>query len=114
VERGSGNSRNDASPKTLFKDRGEVPVAMLRDRDGSCEPRIVAKSKTHFDGFDKKIVSVYGSGMRYDDIQGHLADICGLEISKDLLTRVTEAVLRDLGEWQHRPLDRGDPIVRVR
>lgn len=111
--RGSGNSRNGTSSKTLLTDHGEVPVDMPRDRDGSFEPRIVEKGQTHFDGFDDKIISMYAGGMTYAEIQGHLGDIYGVEISKDFITRVTDAVLNDVNAWQNRPLDPCYPIVWV-
>ena len=105
VGRGSGNSRNGTTPKTLLTDHGEVPVEMPRDRNGSFEPQIVEKGQTHFDGFDDKIISMYAGGMTYSEIQGHLADIYGVEVSKDFLTRVTDAVMDDVRAWQNRPLD---------
>jgi putative transposase len=111
--RGSGNSRNGTMSKTLITDHGDVPVAMPRDRNGSFEPKIVAKGQTHFDGFDDKIISMYAGGMTYGEIQGHLADIYGVEVSKDFLTRVTDAVLDDVKVWQSRPLDPCYPVVWV-
>ena len=110
---GSGNSRNGTTSKTLLTDHGAVPVAMPRDRNGSFQPQIVTKGQTHFDGFDDKIISMYAGGMTYSEIQGHLADIYGVEISKDFLTRVTDAVLDDVKVWQNRPLDPCYPIVWV-
>lgn len=103
--RGSGNSRNGTSAKTLLTDHGEVPVDMPRDRNGTFEPRIVEKGQTHFDGFDDKIISMYAGGMSYSEIRDHLADIYGVEISKDFITKVTDAVLDDVRAWQNRPLD---------
>ena len=111
--RGSGNSRNGTTPKTLLTDHGEVPVEMPRDRNGSYEPRIVEKGQTHFDGFDDKIISMYAGGMTYSEIQGHLGDIYGVDVSKDFLTRVTDAVMDDVRLWQNRPLDPCYPVVWV-
>ncbi|MCZ7532701.1 MAG: IS256 family transposase [Acidimicrobiia bacterium] len=111
--RGSGNSRNGTSPKTLITDHGEVPVAMPRDRNGSFEPKIVGKGETHFDGFDDKIISMYGGGMTYGEIRDHLADIYGVEVSKDFISRATDAVLADIKEWQSRPLDPCYPVVWI-
>jgi putative transposase len=111
--RGSGNSRNGTTPKTLLTEHGEVPVEMLRDRTRSFEPQIIEKGQAHFDGFDDKIISMYASGMTYSEIQGHLGDIYGVDVSKDFLTRVTDAVMDDVRLWQNRPLDPCYPIVWV-
>ena len=103
VGRGSGNSRNGTTSKTLLTDHGEVPVAMPRDRNGSFEPQIVAKGQTHFDGFDDKIVSMYAGGMTYTEIQSHLGEIYGVDVSRDFLSKVTDAVMDDVRLWQNRP-----------
>lgn len=109
--RGSGNSRNGASSKTLRTDRGPMPVSVPRDRDGSFEPKIVGKHQRHFDGFDDKILSMYAGGMSVREIQGHLGEIYGTEVSADLISRVTDAVVDELKVWQQRPLDAVYPIV---
>ena len=111
--RGSGNSRNGTTSKTLLTDHGEVPVAMPRDRNGSFEPKIVAKGETHFDGFDDKIVSMYAGGMTYTEIQAHLGDIYGVDVSRDFLSKVTDAVMDDVRLWQNRPLDPCYPVVWI-
>jgi putative transposase len=103
--RGSGNSRNGTTPKTLLTDFGEVPVDMPRDRAGSFEPRIVPKGETHWAGFDDKIIAMYAEGMTVESIRGHLAELYGVEVSKDLISRVTDAVLDDVRAWQSRPLE---------
>lgn len=102
--RGSGNSRNGSSPKTLKTDLGEVRVEMPRDRGGSFEPKIVPKGETHWNGFDERIISLYAGGMTVEEIRGHLADIYGVEVSKDFVSKVTDAVLDDVRVWQNRPL----------
>jgi putative transposase len=109
--RGSGNSRNGASSKTLRTDRGPMPVSVPRDRDGSFEPKIVGKHQRHFDGFDDKILSMYAGGMSVREIQGHLGEIYGTDVSADLISRVTDAVVDELKVWQQRPLDAVYPIV---
>lgn len=109
--RGSGNSRNGASSKTLRTDRGPMPVSVPRDRDGSFEPKIVGKHQRHFDGFDDKILSMYAGGMSVREIQGHLGEIYATEVSADLISRVTDAVIDELKAWQQRPLDAVYPIV---
>jgi putative transposase len=105
VGRGSGNSYNGTSPKTLLTEFGDVPVDIPRDRNSSFEPQIVAKGQTHWDGFDDRIVSMYAGGMTYEEIRGHLADIYGVEVSKDFISTVTDKVLDDVRAWQNRPLD---------
>jgi putative transposase len=109
--RGSGNSRNGASSKTLLTEDGEVKIAVPRDRAGSFEPQLVAKGQTRFDGFDDKILSLYARGMSVREIQGHLAELYGVEVSPDLISRVTDAVLEEVREWQNRPLDPVYPVV---
>jgi putative transposase len=109
--RGSGNSRNGASAKTLLTEDGEVAIAVPRDRSGSFEPQLIAKGQTHFDGFDDKILSLYARGMTVREIQGHLSEIYGIDVSPDLISRVTDAVLDEVRDWQNRPLDLVYPVV---
>src|SRR6201988_5201083 len=109
--RGRGNSRNGSSPKTLLTEDGEVEIAVPRDRAGSFEPQLVAKGQTHFTGFDDKILSLYACGMTVREIQGPLAELYDTEVSPDLISRVTDAVLEEVREWQSRPLDAVYPIV---
>lgn len=105
VGRGSGNSRNGTTPKTLRTDHGDIPVAIPRDRNGTFEPVIVAKGETHWDGFDDKIIAMYADGMTYDGIQNFLGELYGVKVSKDFISRVTDKVLEDVRAWQTRPLD---------
>jgi transposase-like protein len=109
--RGSGNSRNGASSKTILTEDGEIEITVPRDRAGSFEPQLIAKGQTRFDGFDDKILSLYARGMTVREIQGHLAELYGAEVSPDLISRVTDAVLDEVREWQGRPLDAVYPIV---
>ena len=109
--RGSGNSRNGSTKKTLRTDDGPMTVTVPRDREASFEPKIVGKHQRHFDGFDQKILAMYGGGMTVREIQGHLSEIYGTEISADLVSRVTDAVVDELKQWQQRPLDAVYPIV---
>jgi putative transposase len=108
---GSGNSRNGASKKKLKGDFGEIDIAVPRDRNASFEPQIVPKGQTRFTGFDDKILSMYARGMTTRDIQGHLEEIYGVEVSPTLISNVTEAVLEEVRAWQSRPLDPLYPIV---
>ena len=103
--RGSGNSRNGTTPKTLLTEHGEVRVAMPRDRVGSFEPQIVPKGETHFDGLDDKIIALYAGGMTVEEIRVFLSDMYRIEVSRDFISRVTDAVLDDVRLWQSRPLD---------
>lgn len=109
--RGSGNSRNGHSPKTLKTERGEIAVDVPRDRNASFEPKIVKKRQTHFDGFDDKIISMYGRGMTQREIKGHLEELYGCEVSADLISRATESVWEEVQSWRNRPLDPVWPIV---
>ena len=109
--RGSGNSRNGTSSKTILTEDGEIEITVPRDRAGSFEPQLIAKGQTHFTGFDDKILSLYARGMTVREIQGHLAELYGAEVSPDLISRVTDAVLEEVREWQSRPLDAVYPIV---
>jgi putative transposase len=111
--RGSGNSRNGTTPKTLHSDHGDIGVDIPRDRDSSFEPRIVAKGQTHWDGFDDKIISMYAGGMTVEEIRGHLAEIYGVEVSKDFISRVTDSVLDDVRAWANRPLDACYPVMWI-
>ncbi len=109
--RGSGNSRNGTSSKTLLTEDGKVEIAVPRDRAGTFEPQLVAKGQTRFDGFDDKILSLYARGMTVREIQGHLAELYGVEVSRDLISRVTDAILDEVREWQNRPLDPIYPVI---
>jgi putative transposase len=102
---GSANSRNGASKKKLKGDFGEIDMAVPRDRNASFEPQIVPKGQTRFTGFDDKILSLYARGMTTRDIQGHLEEMYGVEVSPTLISHVTEAVLEEVRDWQSRPLD---------
>ena len=107
----SGNSRNGKSRKRLKGDFGEVEIAVPRDREASFEPQIVPKGETRFGGFDDKILSMYARGMTTREIQGHLQEIYGVEVSPTLISNVTDSVLEEVRAWQNRPLDRLYPIV---
>src|SRR6266487_2736306 len=109
--RGSGNSRNGTSAKTILTEDGEIDIAVPRDRAGSFEPLLIAKGQRRFDGFDDKILSLYARGMTVREIQGHLSELYGAEVSPDLISRVTDAVLDEVREWQTRPLDPVYPVV---
>src|ERR1700680_1779710 len=107
----SGNSRNGGTTKTLKGDFGEVPLETPRDRNGSYEPKIIGKGQTRFTGFDDTIVSMYARGMSTREIQGHLEEIYGVEVSPTLISNVTDAVVEEVTAWQSRPLEELYPIV---
>ena len=106
-----GNTRNGKSKKTLKGEFGELPIDIPRDRDGSFEPQIVPKHQTRWTGFDDKILSLYARGMTVREIQAHLEEMYGAEVSPTLISTVTDAVMDEAKAWQSRPLDALYPIV---
>lgn len=110
---GQGNRRNGRRTKQLRTERGGIAVEVPRDRAGTFEPRLVGKHQRSFDGFDDKILSLYARGMTTRDIQRHLEELYGVDVSPDLISRVTDAVLDELNEWQSRPLESVYPIVYI-
>jgi len=107
----TGNSRNGKSAKTLKTDQGELAITTPRDRNSNFSPQIVKKGQRRFTGFDDKILSMYARGMTTRDIQAHLEDIYGVEVSADLISTVTDQILEEVKEWQNRPLEALYPIV---
>ena len=108
---GSGNSRNGKSRKTLKGDAGEMTIEVPRDRNGTFEPQLIGKHQTRFEGFDAKILSMYGLGMTVRDIQGHLHDMYGVEVSSGLISEVTDSIQEEVKAWQDRPLEALYPII---
>jgi putative transposase len=108
---GSGNTRNGSTPKTLITEHGRVGIDTPRDRDGSFEPRIVRKRQRRFEGFDDKILALYSRGLSTRDIEAHIAEIYGVHVGRDLISRVTDAVMDDARAWQQRPLEDVYPVV---
>jgi putative transposase len=101
----SGNSRNGTSSKTVKGDFGELGIEVPRDRNGSFEPQILPKHQTRFTGFDEKIISMYARGMTTREIEGHLKEMYGVEVSPGLVSQVTEAVHQEVQVWQNRALE---------
>ena len=101
----TGNSRNGKSKKKLIGDFGQMDLAIPRDRNAEFEPQIVKKGQRRFDGFDDKIISMYARGMTTREIQGHLKEIYGVDVSPELISTVTDAVIDEVKQWQSRPLD---------
>ncbi len=109
--RKSGNSRNGHGSKRITGEDGDMTIAVPRDRDASFEPQIIKKGQRRFDGFDDKIISMYARGMSVREIRGHLAELYGVEVSPDLISRVTDEVMDEVRDWQARPLDEVYPII---
>src|SRR5487761_1348506 len=108
---GTGNTRNGSTGKTLATDHGPVEISTPRDRKGSFEPQIVRKGQRRFEGFDDKILALYSRGLSTRDIEAHLAEIYGVQVGRDLISRVTDAVMEDARAWQTRPLEDVYPVV---
>lgn len=108
---GSTNRRNGVSKKTVLTGTSKLTIAVSRDRSGSFDPKLIAKYQRRFPDFDEKIISMYARGLSVREIRGHLEEIYGIEVSPDLISAVTDAVLEDVAEWQSRPLDAVFPVV---
>jgi len=106
-----GNSRNGYGRKTVVTDTGKIEIEVPRDRQASFDPQLIAKYQRRFPGFDDKIVSMYARGMSTREIVGHLRDLYGIDVSPDLISTVTDAVLEEVAAWQARPLDPAYPLV---
>ena len=111
VANATGNTRNGKSKKTLKGEFGELPIDVPRDRLGSFEPQLIPKHQTRWSGFDDKIISLYARGMTVREIQAHLQEMYGTEVSPSLISSVTDAVSEEVKAWQGRPLDPIYPIV---
>src|SRR5215213_4613907 len=108
---GAGNHRNGHTAKTVQTELGPVEVRTPRDRQGSFEPKLVGKRQTRLAGLDEKILGLYAGGMTVRDIESHLRDLYGVQIARDTISTVTDAVLEDVAAWRTRPLDSVYPIV---
>ena len=108
---GASNRRNGHSKKTVLTGTSRVTLSIPRDRAGTFDPKLIARYQRRFPDFDAKIVSMYARGMSVREIRGHLEELYGIEVSPDLISAVTDAVLEEVGEWQNRPLDICYPLV---
>jgi putative transposase len=106
-----GNARNGSFLKTIKGEFGSMPIEIPRDRNGSFEPILIPKGQTRFPGFDDRVISLYSRGLTTREIQGHLEEIYGVEVSPALISKVTDAVAEEVKIWQNRPLDAVYPIV---
>ena len=111
--RNSGNSRNGMTSKTVTTEVGKVELGVPRDRDGSFDPRTVRKGQLRLDGLSGNIISLYAKGMTTGDIQAHLAEIYDTDISRDTISRITDAVIEGMVGWQNRPLDAIYPVILI-
>lgn len=108
---GSGNSRNGYGKKTVLTETGKMALDIPRDRLSTFDPQLIARYQRRFPGFDEKIVSMYARGMSTREIQGHLRELYGLDVSADLVSAVTDSVLEEVTEWQNRPLEALYPLI---
>jgi putative transposase len=107
----AGNHRNGASKKTMLTGTSKVTLDIPRDRDGTFDPKLIAKYQRRFPDFDDKVISMYARGMSVREIRMHLEELYGIDVSPDLISAVTNAVLEEVAEWQSRPLDACYPLV---
>ena len=108
---GSINRRNGTSKKTVLTGTSKIDLSVPRDRVGSFDPQLIAKYQRRFPDFDEKIISMYARGLSVREVRGHLEEIYGIEVSPDLISTITDAVLDEVAEWQNRPLDAVFPII---
>jgi putative transposase len=106
-----GNSRNGYGKKTVLTDNGSLELSIPRDRQSSFDPQLLAKYQRRFPGFDEKIISMYARGMSTREIVGHVQELYGVDVSPDLISAVTDAVLEEIAAWQGRPLETVYPLV---
>jgi putative transposase len=107
----AGNTRNGYGRKTVTTETGRIELAIPRDRQATFDPQLIARYQRRFPGFDDKIVSLYARGMSTREIVAHLRELYGIEVSPDLISAVTDAVLEEVAAWQARPLEPVYPIV---
>ncbi|MFY9958421.1 transposase, partial [Bradyrhizobium sp.] len=100
-----GNHRNGYSKKSVLTGTSKMTLSVPRDRAGTFDPKLIAKYQRRFPDFDDKIISMYARGMTVREIRGHLEELYGIDVSPDLISAVTDAVLDEVAEWQNRPLD---------
>ncbi|GAB3901198.1 hypothetical protein GCM10029964_089630 [Kibdelosporangium lantanae] len=111
--RNTGNSRNGSRSKTVLTDVGPVEITVPRDRDGSFEPRIVAKRQKRLTGIDEMVISLAAKGLTTGEISAHLAEVYGAEVSRQTISTITDKVIEGMTEWQNRPLDPVYPVIFI-
>jgi putative transposase len=107
----SANRRNGHSQKTVLTGTSKMTLSIPRDRAGTFDPKLIAKYQRRFPDFDDKIISMYARGMTVREIRGHLQELYGIDVSPDLVSAITDAVLEEVAEWQNRPLDAVYPLI---
>lgn len=108
---GKANRRNGSSRKSVLTGTSKMTLSIPRDRSGTFDPKLIAKYQRRFPDFDTKVISMYARGMTVREIRGHLEELYGIDVSPDLISAVTDAVLEQVTEWQNRPLDVCYPLV---
>ena len=111
--RDGGNSPNGTRTKTVFTEVGPVASDVPRDRDGSFDPKIVRKRQRGLGGVDQMVMSLTAKGLTTGEVQAHLAEVYGTDVSRETISKITDAVLAEMAEWQYRPLDRVYPVVFI-
>ena len=111
--RNGGNSRNGTRSKQVITEVGPVDIDVPRDRDGSFEPKTVRKNQRRLDGVDSMVISLTAKGLTTGEIEAHLAETYGTEVSRETISKITDRVLDELGDWQNRPLDRVYPVIFI-
>ena len=111
AEASAGNRRNGSSKKTMLTGSSKLTLDIPRDRSGTFDPKLIAKYQRRFPDFDEKIISMYARGMTVREIRGHLEELYGIDVSPDLISTITDAVLETVSEWQGRPLDACYPLI---
>lgn len=111
--RDGGNSRNGTRSKTVLTEIGEVPIDVPRDRDGTFEPKIVRKRQRRLTGVDELVISLAAKGLTTGEVQAHLAEVYGAEVSRETVSKITDAVMEEFTAWQSRPLERVYPVVFI-
>ena len=108
-----GNSRNGTRSKTVLTEVGPVEIAVPRDRDGSFEPKIVKKRQRRLTGVDEMVISLAAKGLTTGEVQAHLAEVYGTDVSRQTISTITDKVLEGMAEWQNRPLDPVYPVIFI-
>ncbi|GAA3996544.1 hypothetical protein GCM10022384_49690 [Streptomyces marokkonensis] len=108
-----GNSRNGTRAKTILTDVGPVEITVPRDREGSFEPRIVKKRQKRLSGVDEMVISLAAKDLTTGEVQAHLAEVYGADVSRQTISTITDKVLEGMAEWQNRPLDAVYPVVFI-
>jgi len=113
VGRDGGNSRNGTRTKTVITETGPLPIDVPRDRECTFEPKTVKKRQRRLEGVDAMVLSLFAKGLTTGEISAHLAEVYGTQVSKETISKITDAILAEMTEWLARPLDRVYPVVFI-